>query len=265
MAGSIDVVIDPAAESVRRLARVTISQPERRNAITQQMARDLAAAFDRIAGDDSIGCVLLSGAGALAFSAGADITEFGAQRSSPEVAREFDRIFQGAADAIGRCPLPVVAAIRGACVGGGLQMAMQCDLRIAGSSSRFGVPVNRLGFAAAWGEIAPMVRIAGAPFTLELLLEGAIVGSARALEAGLVNRVVDDEAVLAEAEAAAERILAGAPQVARWHKQFVRRLADPRELSEAEIAEAYAGFGTADYAEGRQAFIDKRVPSFKGT
>jgi enoyl-CoA hydratase/carnithine racemase len=264
VAGHIRFDLDPARTGPGRLARVTIAQPARRNAITQAMARELAAVFDRIAADASVACVLLTGEGTLAFSAGADITEFGTERSNPEVARHFDNVFQGAADAIGRCPQPVVAAIRGACVGGGLQMAMQCDVRIAGQSSRFGVPVNKLGFAAAWGEIAPMVHIAGAPFTLELLLEGAIVGSARALQAGLVNRVVDDDAVLAEAEAAAARMLAGAPQVARWHKQFVRRLADPQQLSEAEIAEAYAGFGTADYAEGRSAFADKRQPRFTG-
>jgi enoyl-CoA hydratase/carnithine racemase len=264
VAGHIAFDLDTAPGGSRRLARVTIAQPARRNAISQAMARELAAVFDRIAADSSVGCVLLTGEGALAFSAGADITEFGDQRGNPEVARHFDAVFQGAADAIGRCPQPVVAAIRGACVGGGLQMAMQCDVRIAGQSARFGVPVNKLGFAAAWGEIAPMVRIAGAPFTLELLLEGSIVGSARAVRAGLVNRVVDDDAVLATAEAAAVRVLAGAPQVARWHKQFVRRLADPKELSEAEIAEAYLGFGSADYAEGRSAFADKRQPRFTG-
>lgn len=255
---SIDLERDDA------LARVTIAQPARRNAITQGMALELARVFDTLAADPQVRCVLLTGDGPLAFSAGADITEFGSRRGDPAMAAEFDRVFQGAADAIGRCPQPVVAAIRGACVGGGLQMALQCDLRIAGQSARFGVPVNKLGLAAAWGEIEPMVRIAGSAFTLELLLEGSIVDSARALQVGLVNRVVADDEVLAQAEASAARILAGAPQVARWHKRFVQRLADPRGLSAEELAEAYACFGTADYAEGHSAFVAKRTPRFVG-
>jgi enoyl-CoA hydratase/carnithine racemase len=247
-----------------RLAVVEISQPNKRNALSQQMALDLRETLQALSARDDVGCVLLRGDGPLAFCAGADISEFGERRGDPDVARQFDAVFQGAADAIGGCRHPVVAAIRGACVGGGLQLAMQADIRLAGRNARFGVPVSKLGLAAAWGELAPMVQLAGAAVTLEILLEGGLIGAERAASVGLVNRVVDDEALAAEAQATAERILAGAPLVARWHKQFVRRLQNPRELSADELAQAYACFGTADYQEGWQAFLAKRTPAFRG-
>jgi len=247
-----------------RLARVIISQPARRNALTQSMAIELRRRFDELGADGSVGCILLRGAGEQAFCAGADISEFGERRGDPAVAREFDRVFQSAADGIGTCPHPVIAQIQGACVGGGLQLAMQCDLRICGASSRFGVPVSRLGLAAAWGELEPMVHLAGAAFTLEVLLEGTLVDAARAERSGLVNRVVADDAVDSEARAAAERILAGAPLVARWHKRFVRRLLEPRPLEPAEIDEAYACFATADYREGYETWLAKTKPRFTG-
>jgi enoyl-CoA hydratase len=247
-----------------RLAVVEISQPARRNALTQQMALDLRDSLQAMSARDDVGCVLLRGDGPLAFCAGADISEFGERRGDPEVARQFDAVFQGAADAIGQCRHPVVAAISGACVGGGLQLAMQADLRLAGRGARFGVPVSKLGLAAAWGELAPMVQLAGPAVTLEILLEGGLIGAERAAAVGLVNRVVDDDTLPAEAEACVRRILAGAPLVARWHKQFVRRLQSPGPLSADEIAQAYACFGTADYQEGWQAFLAKRTPAFQG-
>jgi enoyl-CoA hydratase/carnithine racemase len=261
MTAEVRIRIDPDEP---RLAWVTIAQPARRNALSQAMALELARGFQALSAREDIGCVVLQGEGEAAFCAGADITEFGTERGDPEVAKRFDAVFQGAADAVGDCRHPVIAAIRGACVGGGLQLAMPCDLRIAGEGARFGVPVARLGLTAAWGELAPMVRIAGPAFTLELLLEGAIVGAPRALAAGLVNRVVADEAVPAEARAAAARILAGAPLVARWHKRFVRRLTEPGALAPEEIEAAYACFGTADYAEGWRSFVQKRAPRFEG-
>jgi enoyl-CoA hydratase len=258
MTGSIRTLIDG------RLAVLEISQPAKRNALTQQMALDLRDAMKALSARDDVGCVLLRGDGPLAFCAGADISEFGERRGDPEVARQFDAVFQGAADAIGQCRHPVVAAICGACVGGGLQLAMQADLRVAARSARFGVPVSKLGLAAAWGELAPMVQLAGAAVTLEILLEGGLIGAERAAAVGLVNRVVDDEALAGEAQGCVDRILAGAPLVARWHKQFVRRLQDPGPLSAEELAQAYACFGTADYREGWQAFLAKRAPAFQG-
>ena len=159
---------------------------------------------------------------------------------------------------------PVVAAIRGACVGGGLLVASQADIRICGEGSRFGVPVKNLGLVEAYDELQGMMRVVGRAATLELLLEGRIWQAREAYEKGLVNRVVADGSVMEESLATARRIADGAPLAARWHKKFVRRLADPRPLTEAEFDESYACFDTEDFREGVAAFLAKRKPAFKG-
>ena len=135
------------------------------------------------------------------------------------------------ARALAACRHPLVAQIHGICVGGGLEIAALCDLRICGESSRFGAPIKNLGLVMAYAEMAPLIALVGRAVTLELLLEGRILDAAEAKEKGLVTRVVPDADVAAEARAAAQRIAEGAPLVARWHKKFARRLADPRPLT----------------------------------
>ena len=166
--------------------------------------------------------------------------------------------------AIGACVHPTVALIEGACIGGGLEIAMRCDLRICGRSSRFGIPSNRLGLVIGYAELEALMAAVGRARALEILLEGRIFDAEEAYEKGLVQRVVDDAEVAAEAYASAARIAAGAPLVNRWHKKFMRRLGTPEPLSAAEREEALACFGTADYGEGWRAFLAKRRPQFEG-
>ena len=154
--------------------------------------------------------------------------------------------------------------INGICVGGGLEIAANCDLRICGESSRFGAPVNKLGLVMAHAELRGLLQLVGRATALEILLEGRVFGAQEAKEKGLVTRVVPDDKVEEEAYATARRIADGAPLVARWHKQFAARLADPRPLTEAEIDEGYACFGTEDFRIGYRAFLDKSKPQFKG-
>ena len=163
------------------------------------------------------------------------------------------------------CPHPVVAMIRGACVGGGLEIAASCDMRICGESSRFGVPVKNLGLVMAYGELKGLVELVGRAIALEIVLEGRVFGALEAKDKGLVNRVVPADKVEEESYATARRIADGAPLAARWHKKFAHRLADPRPLSAEEYDESFACFGTADYKEGVAAFLAKRKPVFKGT
>ena len=162
------------------------------------------------------------------------------------------------------CPHPTVAVVRGICVGGGLIIAACCDVVVCAESSRFGAPVNRLGATMAYEEMAPLLAAAGAGAVLEILLTGDLVGARRAREMGIVNRIVPDGGVGEAGGEIARRIAAGAPLVNRWHKKFVRRMADARPLSEEERAEAYEAFRTRDYREGTAAFVEKRTPRFRG-
>jgi enoyl-CoA hydratase/carnithine racemase len=167
-------------------------------------------------------------------------------------------------EAIDRCRHPVVAQIHGICVGGGLEIAAGADLRICGESSRFGVPINKLGLVMAYAEIGALIRLAGEATALEILLEGRVFDAREARDKGLVTRVVPDDQVEAEARATAQRIADGAPLVARWHKKFARRLRDAAPLSDAEYDEGFACFGTEDFRIGYRAFLAKQRPAFKG-
>ncbi len=166
--------------------------------------------------------------------------------------------------ALAECRHPTLALIHGVCVGGGLVMAAQCDLRICGESARFGVPIKKLGLTEAYDEMQGMMRVIGPAASLEILLEGRVFDAREAYEKGLVTRVVPDARVDEEAFATARRIADGAPLVARWHKKFARRLADARPLTAEEYDEGFACFDTEDFRIGYRAFLDKKKPEFKG-
>jgi enoyl-CoA hydratase len=246
------------------IATVVLNQPERRNAMNLTLFAGLRNAFDECHADDELRCVILRGAGGKAFSAGADISEFETVRNSAAQAREYAKTFHAAADAVGNCRHPVVAQIEGACVGGGLAMASLCDIRICGASSRFGVPVKRLGLVEAHAELAPLVKKFGPNIALEILLIGDVFGTEDAMRLGFVNRIVDDADVAAESWKVAEKIAEGAPLSARWHKKFIYRLLDPTPLSDAEIAEGFDCFDTEDFQTGYKAFLAKENPEFSG-
>ena len=246
------------------IATVVLNNPDKLNALSVVMWMRLGEIVHQLESDDSVRCIVLRGAGDKAFAAGADISEFEKVRSNARVAKDYGDKIEGTMHAVKDCRHPTVAMIHGVCVGGGLEIASQCDLRICGESSRFGIPINKLGLVVGYGEMAALIDLAGRATAVEILLEGRVFGAAEAKEKGLVSRVVADDQVEAEALAAAARIAAGAPLVARWHKQFARRLADPRPLTEAERDEGYACFDTEDYRIGFNAFLAKTKPEFKG-
>jgi enoyl-CoA hydratase len=246
------------------IATVVLNRPEKLNALTQGMWQTLGEAVTALSADDDLRCVIVRGAGDKAFSPGNDIGEFATVRANKAQAIEYGEVMHATAQALTDCRHPLVAQIHGICVGGGLEIAALCDLRICGESSRFGAPIKNLGLVMAYPEMAPLVRLAGESVALEILLEGRIFGSAEAREKGLVTRVVPDNHVAAEARATAERIAEGAPLVARWHKKFARRLADPRPLTAAERDECFDCFDTEDFREGYAAFLAKRKPAFRG-
>src|SRR3989475_750619 len=246
------------------IATVTLSNPGRMNALDLAMWERLGLLAKELQNDESLRCVVVRGAGEKAFAAGADIAAFATERANSRQAKEYGRRIAAAMHSFAACRHPVVALIQGACVGGGLLVASQCDLRICNESARIGVPVKNLGLVEAYDELQGMMNVVGRAAALEILLEGRIWGAREAYEKGLVNRVVADDRVVEEAYATARRIADGAPLAARWHKKFVRRLADARPLSEAEYDESYACFDTEDVREGVAAFLAKRKPQFKG-
>jgi enoyl-CoA hydratase/carnithine racemase len=246
------------------IATIVLNRPEKLNALTRAMWGMLGEAVDALSADDAVRCIVVRGAGERAFSPGNDIAEFATQRANKAQAIEYGEVMHRTADSLARCRHPLVAQIHGICVGGGLEIAALCDLRICGASSRFGAPIKNLGLVMAYAEMAPLVRLVGAAATLEILLEGRVFDAAEAKEKGLVTRVVPDAEVAAEALATAQRIADGAPLVARWHKKFARRLAQGTPISSTERDECFDCFDTEDFRIGYAAFLAKTKPRFKG-
>jgi enoyl-CoA hydratase/carnithine racemase len=246
------------------VATVTLSNPGKLNALGLGSWKRLGEAMRELDADKGLRCIVMRGAGDKAFAAGADISEFETTRRNAKAAKKYGAVLEATMGAIARCQHPIVAMIHGVCVGGGLEIISQCDLRICGASSRFGIPINKLGLVVGYGEMKGLIDLVGRAAAMEILLEGRILGAAEAKDMGLVNRVVPDDKVEEESLAAARRIADGAPLVARWHKKFARRLANPRPLTAAERDEAYACFDTEDFKTGVKAFLAKQKPQFRG-
>ncbi len=246
------------------IATVTLNRPERLNALNRGMWEALGDTLRQLSADETLRCIVLRGAGGKAFAAGADIAEFATERADARQAKGYGELIHATMQAVARCKHPTVALIEGACVGGGLEIAAMCDMRICGSSSRFGVPISKLGLTMGYGELTGLLTLVGRAVALEILLEGRVFTAEEAYRKGLVNRVVPDAEVEKESYALARRIADGAPLVARWHKQFIERLTPGVAIPPAEWDEGFACFDTADYREGVRAFIAKTKPEFKG-
>ena len=246
------------------IATVTLDNPGKLNAIDLGMWTALGSTLRSLSADESLRCVIVRGAGDKAFAAGGNIEEFLRARNTPDNSVDYHNQVSAALDAIANCTHPTVAAINGVCMGGGLEVACACDLRLAAQSARFGIPINRLGFSMYPLEMQALLRIAGPATALELLLEGRVLDADEALARGLVTRVVSDAMLETEVEACARRITEGAPLVARAHKQWVRRLQREEAPSAEELRESFAYLASADYKEGISAFLGKRKPKFRG-
>jgi enoyl-CoA hydratase len=246
------------------VASVILNRPEKLNALDLpdwQRIGEIMAELDR---DDSLRCIVIRGTDARAFSAGADIAGFAAHRSTPAQVREYGRVLGTSLAAFGACRHPIIAAINGVCVGGGLEMSSACDIRICGASSRFGAPINKLGLTMSYAELKTLIGIVGSSGLLEMLLAGEVFDARRAYEIGFVSRVLPDDRWMDDAYALAHEISTRAPLVNRWHKKFVRRLLSPAPLTDEELDEGYAAYDTEDYRIGYEAFLAKRKPEFKG-
>lgn len=258
-AGRIDLERDQNG-----LVSVTLNNPAKLNAMTWDMWVSFGDIWEQLNGDDSVRCIVLKGAGDRGFCPGNDISEFEKYRSNAQEARKLSENMNRGRNAMLACPHPIIGQIKGACVGGGLEIAAMCDMRICASDSRFGAPLNRIGLSMAYEEMLPIWRITDRPTMFEFLVEGRIIGAKEAKERGLVNRITSRDGLEVEVSAAAQRIVNGPPLVNRWHKKFFNRLEDPRPLTEADHDEHYLAFETKDYKIGYRSFLSKTKPNFVG-
>ena len=244
------------------LATVHLNRPDKRNALTLGMWRDLDQAFRQLEQEDRLRCIVVRGAGGN-FAAGADLAEFPTLRASAAQAETYGQHMIAALTAICDCRHPTIAAIEGLCVGGGLEIALMCDLRLAAPDSRFGIPIQKVGVAMPYPELAILTQMLGRSTMLALLLEGQLHDAAWAERHGLLTRVATD--LESELSAAIGRILGGSPVSHRHHKHYTRRASDLlRALDPADVQRSYTAVETADYREGIAAFFDRRTPKFPG-
>jgi len=246
------------------VAYIKLTYPAQLNVLDIHGWRSLRQVVEEVSQNGEVSCVVIEGEGEKAFSAGSDIKSFLGERNTEDQVREYGSALEGALSALTSCPHPIVALINGICVGGGLEIAACCDLRICGEGSKFGAPINRLGLTMSYTELGPIVRLIGASRTLEILFGGGLITAQRAYDIGLVTTVVPDGMVREEVNTIVENIGSGAPLVNRWHKKFVRNLVDGVDVTEEMKEEAYEAFQTEDYKEGIQAFLERRKPKFKG-
>lgn len=245
------------------VAELVIDNPARHNAMTLAMWTQLAQAMATLESQSDARVVLLRGAGTKAFVSGADISEFDGQRDSPQGVAVYDEAVARAQGAISGARMPVIAAIEGICYGGGIGLALACDLRLAGRGARFRMPAARLGLGYAYDGVKRMVDLLGPSVAAELLYAARIYDAGAALRMGLVSEVHDD--VHGQALAMAREIADNAPMTIAAAKLAIRAVLDPASDARASVDHAVdACFKSADYREGREAFAQKRPPSFAG-
>lgn len=258
------VVVDRPAEAV---TRVTIDSPEKRNALDHEILDTLSEAIPELADGISTRCLVLTGSGRM-FSAGYDIGAIPDEVFAEEAERLVAHPFSRAIDAIDNFPFPTLAALNGHALGGGLELALSCDLRIAASGAKLGMPPAKLGLVYSHTGLQKFIDTIGVARTRELFLTGSNLDAERAEHIGLVNEAVHDDELERRALGLAGEIAANAPLSLKGNKEMIRRLVSFPRLSERQEREAIelrlSCFGTEDFREGVTAFAEKRKPRWKG-
>jgi enoyl-CoA hydratase/carnithine racemase len=246
------------------VGRLVLDNQARRNAISAGMWRAIPGAMAAFDADPAIRCIVVRGAGTAAFAAGADISEFEKNRSSEAQVSEYEAATAAAHRALESSPKPVIALIHGFCVGGGLAVALSCDLRYADQSSRFAIPAARLGLGYGVQGTNRLVATVGHAAAREIMFSARRYDAAEALAMGLVNRVLPDDDLDAYVHKTALELAANAPLTLAASKQVINSLAAASGDHAAAEAAVSRCMKSEDYAEGRRAFMEKRPPVFKG-
>jgi len=246
-----------------QIATVTIDNPERLNALDEEHLQGLLQAFNDAASDSSVRAIILTGAGEKAFVAGANIKQMSVMSS--EEALRFARLGHAVGAAIERVPQPVIAAIHGFALGGGCELALACDIRLASTTAVFAQPEVGLGIPPGWGGTQRLPKLVGKGVASELIFTGRRVKADEALRIGLVNAVHDVEDLMPKAREMALSIAANSPAAVRLSKRLIVRSGDAHPSAGlAEEAHAFAeAFGSPGQREGMGAFVEKRKPVFR--
>jgi enoyl-CoA hydratase/carnithine racemase len=248
------------------IARLTLHQPAKLNAMSFDMWASLPGLVARATQDDSVRAIVVEGSGARAFCAGADISQFGEKRSDADAARAYERAVSAGLVALSSGAKPTLARISGICYGGGLALALSCDLRLASDNARFCLPAAKLGLGYAFPNVDFMVRRIGLAAAADILYSARTFEAREALRLGIATNVFDAGSFEAESEAYLARIAGNAPltlKAVALSLRELQKLESERDASAANAA-VTACFASEDYAEGRRAFAEKRAPVFVG-
>jgi enoyl-CoA hydratase/carnithine racemase len=250
-----------------KVGYLIFNNPERHNAVSLDMWEATTRILEDFASDDQIRVVVLTGAGGKAFVSGADISKFGDERSNEQAIARYNDIVEKANSTIYGFPKTTIAMIRGYCVGGGVGLAICCDLRICSDNSRFGIPAAKLGLGYGYSGIKRLIDLVGPSFAKEIFFTARQFTAAEAIAMGLVNRVLPDAEVEAYAKDYAEMIAGNAPLTVNSVKFIVgEAIKDESARDMKRCADLVAQcFASRDYIEGRNAFMEKRKPVFTGT